>query len=88
VKKDQERTKGNRQQEHVNIKYTGWAKNHTKNFVRKNLGKTLAKTVKFGTTLPATFLNISAENYTNTKLKLLALSFTHTDVRNDEFKAL
>jgi len=42
----------------------------------------LAKTVKFGTMLRATFLNISSENYTNTwfKSNAIGILFVHTDV--------
>jgi len=45
--------------------FTRWANNCIINFVRRNLSKTLAKTVKFGTVLDASFFNIPAENDTN-----------------------
>ena len=58
----------------------GWTKKLlTITFVSRDL---LAITVKFGTALAATFLNISAENYTNMwfKSNAIGVSFTHTDV--------
>jgi len=50
------------------------------------LGESSAKrwpiTVKFGSTLAETFLNISADNYVNTwfKSNAIVVSFMHTDV--------
>ena len=43
----------------------------------------VAKSIKFGTVLAATFFNISAENYTNvwSKSNATGISFMHIDVK-------
>ena len=67
---------------YLNNLYKVCQKNPQSNSLRNISAKTLIKAVKFGTLLAATFLNVSAENYTNMwfESNSIGISFTHTDL--------